>query len=141
MDGKPYSEDMRLAVVRSIEAGYTREEAAELHGVSLSSVGRFIKLWRSSGTVCGAKFGGYKGYTLEPHAERLKRWVAHYPDITLGELQRRLSREKVRVSISAIFRFLRHVKLTLKKSPARGRTGSARRRQRPPGVAAKAATV
>ena len=26
--GKPYSVDLRLAVVRSIEAGYTREEAA-----------------------------------------------------------------------------------------------------------------
>ena len=45
--GKPYSVDLRLAVVRSIEAGYTREEAAELHGVSLSSVGRFIKSWRA----------------------------------------------------------------------------------------------
>jgi hypothetical protein len=28
--GKPYSVDLRLAVVRSIEAGCTREEAAEL---------------------------------------------------------------------------------------------------------------
>jgi transposase len=60
--GKCYTEDMRLAVVRSIEAGCTREEAAELHGVSLSSVGRFIKLWRSSGNVCAAKFGGHKDY-------------------------------------------------------------------------------
>jgi hypothetical protein len=30
--GKPYSVDLRLAVVRSVESGYTREEAAELHG-------------------------------------------------------------------------------------------------------------
>jgi transposase len=139
--GKPYSEDMRLAVVRSIETGCTREEAAELYGVSLSSVGRFIKLWRTSGNVCAAKFGGYKGHALKSHGERLKRWVAEQPDITLGELQRRLAGEKVRVSTSAIFRFLRHLQLTLKKSPARGRTGSARRRRRAPGLAPKAATT
>ena len=52
--GKPYSVDLRMAVVRSIEAGCTREEAAELHGVSLSSVGRFLRPWRSRGNVRAA---------------------------------------------------------------------------------------
>jgi transposase len=136
--GKPYSVDLRLAVVHSIEAGCTREEAAELHGVSLSSVGRFLKLWRTKGNLRAAKFGGYKGYALKPHAERLKRWVAEQPDITLDELRRRLARQKVKVSIAAIFRFLRHLKLTFKKSLARGRTGPARRRRGPPGLAPKA---
>ena len=42
------------------------------------------------------------------------------PDITLSELRHRLAGRKVKVSIAAIFRFLRHLKLTLKKSPARG---------------------
>ena len=135
--GKPYSVDLRLAVVHSIEAGCTREEAAELHGVSLSSVGRFLTLWRTKGNVPAAKFGGYKGYALKPHAERLKRWVAEQPDITLGELRRRLARQKVEVSIAAIFRFLRHLKLTFKKSLARGRTGPARRRRGAPGLAPK----
>ena len=136
--GKPYSVDLRLAVVHSIEAGWTREEAAELHGVSLSSVGRFLKLWRTKGNLRAAKFGGYKGYALNPYAERLKHWVAEQPDITLGELRRRLARQKVKVSIAAIFRFLRHLKLTFKKSPARGRTGPARRRRGAPGLAPKA---
>lgn len=136
--GKPYSVDLRVAVVRSIECGCTREEAAELHGISLSSVGRFLKLWRTKGTLRAAKFGGYKEYALKPHAERLKRWVAEEPDITLGELRRRLAGQKVKVSIAAIFRFLRHLKLTFKKSPARGRTGPARRRRGAPRLAPKA---
>jgi transposase len=139
--GKPYSIDLRLAVVRTIEAGYTREEAAELHGVSLSSVGRFINLWRTRARVDPAKFGGYKGYALEAHAERLRRWIAEQPDITLGEVQRRLLREKMKVSVSAIFRFLRHLKLSFKKSPARRRARSARRGRGAPGVAAQATTT
>ena len=118
--GKPYSVDLRLAVVRSVESGYTREEAAELHGVSLSSVGRFLELWRSKGDLRAAKFGGYKEYALKPQAERLTHWIAEQPDITLSELRHRLAGRKVKVSIAAIFRFLRHLKLTLKKSPARG---------------------
>lgn len=139
--GKPYSVDLRLAVVRSIEAGYTRGEAAELLGVSLSSVGRFIKIWRGRQSVEPAKFGGYKKYALQAQADRLRGWIAEGPDLTLGELQRRLAKAKVRVSISAIFRFLRHLKLTFKKSPARGRARSARRRGGAPGMAAQAAAA
>ena len=99
-----------MAVVRSIEAGCTREEAAELQDVRLSSVGRFLRLWHSEGTVRAAKFGGYKGYALAPYAERLKRRIAEQPDITLEQLRRRLDQQKVSVSIAAIFRFLRHLK-------------------------------
>ena len=112
---KPYSVDLRLAVVRSVESGYTREEAAELHGVSLSSVGRFLELWRSKGDLRVAKFGGYKEYALKPHAERLTHWIAEQPDITLSELRHRLAGRKVKVSIAAISRFLRQLKLSSEK--------------------------
>ena len=56
--------------------------------------------------------------------------MAEQPDITLAELRARLAKEKVTVGQSSIFRFLRHVKLTFKKKPARRRTGSAGRRRR-----------
>ena len=41
---KPYSNDLRARVIEAIEEGATREEAAERHEVSLSSVGRFLRL-------------------------------------------------------------------------------------------------
>jgi transposase len=127
--GKPYSEDLRGAAVRAIEAGHSREEVAELEGISLSSVGRFVKRWRTTGRVSADKFGGYKGYALAGRAEQIQQWVAERPDITLSELRARLAREKVTVSQSAIHRFLCHLNLTFKKSPARGRAGSAGRRR------------
>lgn len=125
--GKPYSEDLRRSVVQAIESGHSYEEAAELCGVSISSVSRFLTRWRRSGNVSPEKFGGYKGYALEPYRERIRRWVAAQPDLTLAELQTRLAQDDVVVSQTAIFRFLRHLGLTFKKKPARSRARPARR--------------
>jgi transposase len=126
--GKPYSEDLRRGVVQAIEAGHTYEEVADLCGVSVSSISRFLTRWRRSGSVSPAKFGGYKGYALERHEKRITQWIAARPDITLSELRARLAKEKVTVSQTAIFRFLRHLDFTFKKKPARGRTRPAGRR-------------
>jgi transposase len=123
--GKPYSEDLRRSVVQAIERGLSYEEVAELCGVSVSSVSRFLTRWRRTGSIRAEKFGGYKGYALEPYKERITQWVAVQPDLTLSELQVRLAKGKVVVSQTAIFRFLRHAGFTFKKKPARGRTRSA----------------
>jgi len=127
--GKPYSEDVRRGVVQAIEAGHSYEETAELYGLSISSVSRFLTRWRGTGSVKPEKFGGYKGYALAGQRSRLTQWVKDRPDITLSELQARLEREKVVFSQTAIFRFLRPLDFTFKKKPARGRTGPARRRR------------
>lgn len=129
--GKPYSEDLRRSVVEAIESGSTYEEAAELCGVSVSSVSRFLTRWRGTGSVRAEKFGGYKGYALERHKARITRWVSAQPDITLSELQARLAKEKVLVSQTAVFRFLRHLGFTFKKKPTRGRTRSSGRSRSP----------
>jgi transposase len=62
---KPYSEDRRKRVVETIESGATIPEAAEECGVSISSVVRFLKLHRETGSVEGAQFGGYKDFLLK----------------------------------------------------------------------------
>src|SRR6516162_7670818 len=124
--GKPYSEDLRRNVLHAIESGHTYEEAAELCGVSVSSVSQFLTRWRNTGSISPEKFGGYKGYALERHRYRVARWLGARPDITLAELQARLAKENVPVSQTSIFRFLHHLGFTFKKKPARGRT-------RPPG--------
>jgi transposase len=116
--GKPYSDDLRERAVLALEAGYTRVEVAELYGLSLSSVGRYIKRKRERGSVSPEKFGGYKRPALEPHADLVRRFVAERPESTLAELQARLAKERVRVSQTAIFRFLRRLKLTFKKKRA-----------------------
>jgi len=126
---KPYSQDLRCAVVRAIEDGATREEVAATHKVSLSSVGRFIWRWRTTGGVKPEKFGGHKGYALKGREEQIEQWISERPDITLAELRARLTKHKVIVGKSSIARFLDHLDLTFKKKPARGRARSTRRRR------------
>jgi transposase len=120
--GKPYSDDLRERVVAAIESGLTRAKVAELYNMALSTVGGIIKRKRETGSVSPDKFGGYKTFTLEPHADRVRKLVAEQPDITLAELQVRLAKEKVKVSQSGISRFLYHINLSFKKKSTRGRT-------------------
>ena len=87
--GKPYSEDLRRNVVEAIESGHTYEDAADLWGVSVSSVSRFLTRWRRTNSISPEKFGGYKGYALERHRNRITRWLAARPDITFRLGRRR----------------------------------------------------
>src|SRR6266852_7606795 len=123
--GKPYSDDLRERVIAAIEAGHTREEVAELFNMALSTVGGFIKRKRETGSVRPDKFGGYKTFSLEPHADLVKELVAEQPDSTLAELQARLKKQKVKVSQSGSSRFLHHIKLTFKQRayPQPNKTG------------------
>ena len=112
---KPYSEDLRRRVVGTIEDGTTIPEAAEQCGVSISSVVRFLKLHRETGSVTSAKFGGYKDFALAAHEDLVRKLVAEQPDITLAELEDRLAKKKITVGKSSISRFLQHLKLSFKK--------------------------
>src|SRR5712672_2557534 len=121
---KPYSADLRRRVVETIEGGTTIPEAAEQCGVSISSVVRFLKLHRETGSVESAKFGGYKDFALAAHEDLVRQLVADQPDITLAELGDRLAKKKITVEKSSISRFLHHLKLPFKKKFAGGRAGS-----------------
>ena len=127
---KPYSEDLRRRAVETILEGATIPETAEQCGISISSVGRFLKLHRESGSVNPAKFGGYKDFALAEHEELVRQLVADQPDITLGELTARLAKKKVAVGKSSVSRFLHHLKLTFKKKSSGCGAGSPGRRRR-----------
>jgi putative transposase len=128
---KPLSEDLRRRVVEVIEGGATIPEASEQCGVSISSVGRFLRLFRETGSVSSAKFGGYKDFALAAHEALIRRLVAEQPDITLAELEARLAKKKISVGKSSISRFLHHLKLPFKKKSSGGRAGPPGRGHRP----------
>jgi transposase len=137
--GKPYSEDLRERVIGAAQDGATIPEIAEQFGVSISSVVRFRRLHRETGSVSPAKFGGYKGYALAAHEELVRELVAEQPDITLAELKAVLATEKVRAGQSSISRFLQHLNLRFKKKSARRRARPAGRRRRTQGLTKAAA--
>ena len=59
--GKPYSDDLRRGVVQAIETGHTYEETADLCGVSISSISRFLTRWRRTGSVAHRNLAAIKG--------------------------------------------------------------------------------
>ena len=129
---KPYSEDLRRRAVETILDGATITETAEHHGVSISSIVRFLKLHRETGSVSPAQFGGYKDFALAEHEELVRQLVADQPDITLEELAARLAKKNIAVGKSSVSRFLHHLKLTFKKKSAGCGAGSPGRRRRTP---------
>src|SRR5258705_10945274 len=107
---KPYSDDLRRRAIETISDGATIPEAAEQCGISISSMVRFLKLHRETGSVSPAKFGGHKDFALAVHEELVRQLVADQPDITLEELADRLAKIQVAVVKSTDYLFLTHFK-------------------------------
>jgi transposase len=118
---KPYSQDLRERVIEGIEAGYTQGEVALMLKVCLRTVNDYVKRWRTTGSVEPDKFGGHKKYKLADHAVTVKSLVKAEPDQTVVELQAKLEAAKIKVSASAINRFLKASKITYKKNAVRRR--------------------
>jgi len=120
---KPYSRDLRERVVRAVETGVSRHEAAATFEVSPSSAIRWVTRWRQIGCLAAKRMGG-KRSPLDIHKEWLFELIAKEPDLTLEEIRGRLRAHGIAVSASSVWRFFDRHKVTFKKKPARCRTGS-----------------
>ena len=89
--GKSYADDLRLVAVRLDRGGAyaTRGGGGVVRDQPEFGWPLPAALSSPTGSVSPDKFGGYKGYALAKHAERLKRWIAEQPDLTLLEIQAR----------------------------------------------------
>jgi transposase len=115
---KAYSDDLRVRVVRAVEAGASRRSAAAKFEVSVSFVIRLVQQWRATGSAGVRGTGGRPRHRLEPHAGLVDRLLAAKRDITLEELRQALAREGVTVSRSGVDRYLKARGLTRKKRQA-----------------------
>ena len=128
---RPYSSDLRERVVEAVNEGATRCEAAERFGVSVSSAVRWHQAWRNDGTYEAKPCGGSRS-PLEAYAEEIIALVEDQHDRTLDEIVAEMCRRRIPGSRTSLFRFLERHGITLKKSPARQRTGTGGRRTRSP---------
>lgn len=120
--GKPYSVDLRKRVVKAYDGGVKRVELVSRYGVSLRTVSRLLQRRRETGGI--EPLHGKPGQKpkLTGHAEKLRKIVEQQPDATLEELREELG---ISVGISTLWRGLRDLGLTLKKSHSRRRTTAA----------------
>jgi len=99
-----------------------------LFGVSVASVVKWSQRKRRTGSAAASPMG-WRNRPLQLAGERawLLERLGGQPDLTLRAIQGELAGRGLRVSIKAIWNFLRVERLTFKKKPARRRAGSARR--------------
>jgi transposase len=131
---KPYSLDLRERVVRAIEDGLTRAAVAERYEIGISTVGRYLRRKAEKGGLEPEQFGGYRPYALAGHEDLIRGWVAECSDLTLRQLGERLREREIEVGQTAIFNFLEHLNLTLKKNSSRRRAGEGGRQGTASGV-------
>ena len=118
---KPYSLDLRDRVITAIEAGHSQSAVARLLKIGRRTVVRYVGLWQTTGQVEPKKFGGHKKHKLVVHADKVKELIKLEPDQTVAELQAKLEKASIKVSASAINRFLKVSKITYKKNTVRHR--------------------
>jgi len=107
------SHDLRVRIFEARQAGETTSEVAERFAVSPAFVRRLLQRHRQTGSL--APPGGRRGPqpTLATQADRIRQLVAEHPDLTAGEIRERLG---VAVSVLTVWRMLRRLGLTFKKS-------------------------
>jgi transposase len=80
-----YSKDLRLKVLSAIDRGIPRKEVADLFGVSLSTIKRWLKRTRLTGDVNIYKIPGRPSVKGEALREWLPSQLKDNPDLTLAE--------------------------------------------------------
>ena len=125
---RPLSQDFRDRVIAAVERGQSRNAVAKRFGLSVSCVVKWLQRYHREGTSKPKKFGGHRPYALAPHRVFVLGRMAEKPDLTIKALTQELAARGVKVSPFAVWHFLKHERLSLKKKEsARRRTRSARR--------------
>ncbi|UCE59724.1 MAG: transposase [Phycisphaerales bacterium] len=122
---KPYSMDLRERVVAACDAREgTREQIAERFGVSDRWIRKLLQQRRQTGSIAPLPQNpGRKPALNDRQMDRLGRLIRKRPDATLKELQQSLG---VKISISALDRAIRALRVTLKKNRSSRRSKSDR---------------
>ena len=122
----PLSQDLRRRIVRAVEAGSSRRQAAERFEVSPSAAIKLMRRVDETGSTAPAKIGGHRRAMLEPHADLIRTLVASKAGITLKEIQTALAERGIDVkALSTIADMLHRLDLSHKKSASSRRAGPA----------------
>ena len=116
---KACSDDLRIRVVKFVEAGASRRAAARHFGVSESSAIRWVMLYHTTGSVSAKAMGGdRRSHLIEAHGAVLLSAIEAEPDLTLCELRDLLLAERdFTASLETVRSFLKRHKMTRKKRP------------------------
>ena len=79
---RPLSNDLRERVVSAVLAGDSSRAVAARFGVAVSSVVKWSRRHRVTGSVAPGKMGGHRKRVLEPHRTFIVERIAQTPHLT-----------------------------------------------------------
>lgn len=122
---KPYSKDLRERVVAAVErGGLSRHQAAARFDLGVSTVIRWVRRFRETGSVAPGRMGGHRPKTIRgEHRDWLLRRCKE-GDFTLRGLVAELADRDVKVDYRSVWEFVHAEKLSFKKNRASQRAGS-----------------
>jgi transposase len=129
---QPYSVDLRQRVLADCDAGIGTNAVAKKYSVSPSWVRKLKRQRRETGSIAPRVATPGPAPALAAHHDRLRQLVLRAPGLTAAEYRRRLG---VPVAVVTVWRAIRRLDFTHKKSPAGGRAGPARGGRPAAGVA------
>jgi len=116
---RPLSNDLRERVVARHESGESIRAVASVFGIAPSTVSKWAKRRRETGSVGPAKFGGHRRRVLEAYRETVRALVAKKPDSSARELRGELAALGIEVSEETVRTFLHAEQLSFKKNRLR----------------------
>ena len=134
---KAYGEDYRRNFLSAYEQGYgTLEELAAEFRVSLGWAKKVSSAHGRTGSMARPAYQPRRKSKIGAAEQALLgQWLEEPPDLTLAELQVRLSQQaQVQIHASSPCRWLKRMGQQLKKVASRGRTRQARESDPLPGV-------
>ena len=125
---RAYSIDLRERAVAAVEkSGMSRRRAAAQFGLGISTVIRWARRLRETGSVRPSKVGGYKPKAIAgEHRAWLLRRIKER-DFTLRGLVAELGERGLKVDYRSVWAFVHAEKLSFKKNRGGWRTRSSRR--------------
>ena len=118
---KPYSNDLRTRVAAAIAGGETCRGIAERFDIAPSTVVKWSKRVRETGSPAPAKFGGHRKCSLDPHRAFVIEQIEEVPHLTLHRLKDLLAERGIAVSHDTVGRILRRQGRSFKKNAVRER--------------------
>lgn len=110
----PLSSDLRERVVATVLAGESCRSAGARFGVSVSSVIKWSRRYRQTGSVTPDHMGGHRRSVVRDHRAFILDRIAQTPHLTLHGLKGELSARGVKVSDNAVWLFVRRERLRKK---------------------------
>ncbi len=119
----PYSLDLRERLVAAVEGGLSRNQAAAIFGVAVSTAVNWVRRKKETGSVAARPQGGDKrSEIVGATVDWILGLVKKEADLTLDEIRRRLESDRgLSVSVPTVWRFFDKHRVTIKKNTARRR--------------------